>query len=486
MSDCSESVVGRSGRVYRLNVPVLRAVLIGCIFSLLQPHNAVFSQPTDRPLDLRGYGFDIPPGIVSPPQFPRVTTLDEQGRAVVATVQINVGQYHLVMLPDGELVARSFDKAAATERPFTPATVEQLEADLKKGPLAGFKSLSTRHYLFLYNTSQMFARDTSRILEQMLPGAVGYARLRGIEVHEPEIPLVVLMFQNDDQFQQYRRTPAGIIAYYHTLTNKVVLYEESKLAGLKAELARQQTINTIAHEGVHQILHNIGFQRRLSAWPMWITEGMAEFMAPTSLGERNRWKGVGQVNDLRMYELENFLKSLAGEELNGDWIGKTVTAARLTSTGYASAWALTHYLAKTRKAQFNAYLQQLNKLGPLEGGYEVSADGTVPKHLELFKQTFQTELPLLEQRLAAYLKKLPYKDPFAEWPHFAVLIAHHNGTRVARQANLFHNSRLAEQWRDKTVGGIAGANAANTKTLIRQFANRLQAQQFARRWLNGG
>ena len=73
----------------------------------------------------------------------------------------------------------------------------------------------------------------------MLPGVTGYARLQGVEVQLPEIPLVVIMFRNDDQFQQYRRMPAGIIAYYHTLTNHVVLYEESKLEGVTGEFIYQ-------------------------------------------------------------------------------------------------------------------------------------------------------------------------------------------------------------------------------------------------------
>jgi len=383
------------------------------VLSILILQATLFAQPSERVLDLRSYGFDIPPGKVAAASHARVTTLDEQGRAVVARVQIDVGNYHLVMLPDGQLVARSFDNSQPTERPFAAAPAKQFVEDLKRDKLAQFKTLTTRHYVFLYDTSEEFAVATSRILEQMLPGVTGYARLQGVDVQLPEIPLVVIMFRNDDEFQQYRRMPAGIIAYYHTLTNHIVLYEESKLEGIKPKLARQQTINTIAHEGIHQILHNIGFQQRMSAWPMWITEGLAEFMAPTSLGERSRWKGVGQVNDLRMYELDRFLRSQMGNDTGGEWIDKTVTAARLTSAGYASAWALTHYVAKVRNKQFKAYLQELSKIGPLEGDYRIASDGTVAQHLTVFHKHFLTDSVELEQRLKKYLRKLPYRNPFA-------------------------------------------------------------------------
>ena len=91
------------------------------------------------------------------------------------------------------------------------------------------------------------------------------------------------------------------------------MYEQSKLAEVRPDLAVQQAISTIAHEGVHQILHNIGVQQRLSVWPMWLSEGLAEFFAPTTIGARLKWKGAGQVNDLRMFELEQYLKSNAAE-----------------------------------------------------------------------------------------------------------------------------------------------------------------------------
>ena len=108
------------------------------------------------------------------------------------------------------------------------------------------------------------------------------------------------MFRTEAQFQRYRRMPPGVVAYYDTLSNHIVMYEESRLFRTAPELAIQQAISTIAHEGAHQILHNIGVQARLSKWPMWLTEGLAEYFAPTTFGRRMQWKGAGQVNDLRI------------------------------------------------------------------------------------------------------------------------------------------------------------------------------------------
>ena len=78
------------------------------VLSIMVVLAILLAQPSERVLDLRSYGFDIPPGKVAAASHARVTTLDEQGRPVVAQVRIDVGNYHLVMLPDGQLVARSF------------------------------------------------------------------------------------------------------------------------------------------------------------------------------------------------------------------------------------------------------------------------------------------------------------------------------------------------------------------------------------------
>ena len=96
-----------------------------------------------------------------------------------------------------------------------------------------------------------------------------------INTHDPEIPLVVIMFNTEAQFQAYsegQRVPHGAVAYYNMVNNHIVLHEESRLFASSPELARGQLLSTIAHEGAHQILHNIGVQQRLSMWPMWLTE----------------------------------------------------------------------------------------------------------------------------------------------------------------------------------------------------------------------
>src|SRR5688500_348712 len=207
-------------------------------------------------------------------------------------------------------------------------------------------------------------------------------------------------------------------------------------------------------EGTHQILHNIGVQERLSFWPMWISEGLAEYLAPTSTGARLKWKGPGEVNDLRMFELEQYLKSEAADEPDGEMIEHTVLAGRLSSTGYASAWALTHFLAKQKRTEFNAYLRDVSRLQPLEGAIEVTPPGIVRSNRELFAKHFGEDFTEMETRLIAHLKKQPYTDPFKDSPHFVATLVASDGRRPQRSVNTFHSPQLAQKWLSETLDKV--------------------------------
>lgn len=440
---------------------------------------------TKKPVDPRFFGLNIPFATVTSGGDRRLATRDESGQAVVAKLHAEVGDYRIAKLPDGTLVVRKASETELTQRPFEAISKDDLAQRLLSADLKGFNSKQTRRYLYIYNTSENFALVTSRILETMFRGVVQHAQAQRIDVTEPDVPLVAIMFRTEDEFQRYRRMPPGVVAYYHILSNQIVMYEESKLGRIKPELAIQQSISTIAHEGAHQILHNIGVQTRLSAWPMWLAEGLAEYFAPTTFGSRLKWKGAGQVNDLRMFELENYLLTKSNEGLNGDTISATVRAARLTSTGYASAWALTHYLAKSMRPEFNGFIREMSKLGPLEGYLTVQRPGLIPENLEVFEKHFGKDLAELERRLLLHLKKQKYKPPFAEFPHYLALVSYPDGNQQSRAANMFISQDSALGWIADTVGRLTDEQQRAAQKQIRQCANRFRAIQLKQQWLGG-
>jgi hypothetical protein len=325
------------------------------------------------------------------------------GGGTLAKVHAEVGDYLVVIRPDGELLSLPAAQTKYTDAEFKPATKDEIISGLADGSLKGFKTRQTNRFLYLYNTSEEFYTATSRILETMYPGVFEFFKRQRIEVVDPPTPLVVIMFRTVQEFQRYREMPPGVAAYYDQVTNRVVMYETSGLNQVAPGLAIKQSISTIAHEGTHQILHNIGVQQRLSRWPMWISEGIAEYFSPTSVERRVRWKGVAQVNDLRMFELERYLKQAAGDAAKGETVRVTVAAESLTSTGYASAWALTHYLAQRQKAKFLDYLNDISRTGPLEDRSTESE--------AIFVKHFGNEFATIEQAMIKHLQGLPYTRP---------------------------------------------------------------------------
>lgn len=434
------------------------------------------------------FGFTIPAAAVRPAHERCVRTRDDQGRQVVAKVHVEVGDARIVMLPDGRLVARDKTETSAADQRFTPLAADELAARLTSAdnaPLPGFRTRKSSRYLFVYNTSEAFADVAARVLESMFRGVVLSARAAGIAVHEPEVPLVVVMFRSEDELRRHRPLPEGMAAYYHTVENRVYLYETPAGSELDHELWLRQKLSTIAHEGAHQVLNNIGVQQRLSVWPMWLGEGLAEYFAPTTTAKRLAWKGAGEPNDFRLSELEALLKSRPDDVPEGALVEQTVTAARLTSAGYASAWALVHLLAETRRAEFNHLLEAASRLGPLEGpGREFG--GTVPDNLRTLREHVGQSPAELERRLMLHLKRLPYRDPHADWPHFVALVAYGEARRPQRAAAAFPSSAAAEQWRDRQLAALEAAERRTAQTKVQRFANRPAAERFLSAWLRDG
>lgn len=412
--------------------------------------------PQARPEELGMTLPNAPPKLV---EGMRVIVPGEGNEPTVARVYLEVGDYYVVMLPSGALISLPIQDTQPTERPFEPLDKRQLAERLTQGQFQGFQTRNTRRYLYVYNTSEEFRKATSQILETIYPALHSYFRRLGIAVHDPEFPLVVIMFRTQEEFQKYRQTPDGMVAYYNGLSNQVVMFEQSKLTQVAPELAFKQAVSTIAHEGVHQVLHNIGVQRRLSRWPVWFAEGLAEYFAPTELGKGVRWKGVGLVNDLRMHELSEFYKGRNGQSTEGQLLSRAIEAQSLDSLGYATSWALIHFLAKSERKAFQDSLVDLSQLEPLQS----MPPGT------LFAKHFSGNYPEMEHKLIGHLTKLPFVNPVENQTHYVLM--------VADPRQVFVTSSPKELQR------LHKEHAAKGKFAIQAFPNRAAAQLFGQTWL---
>lgn len=428
------------------------------------PARAQLPPPQVDPADL---GLRVPQG---PPVKEggdrRVVTKDDDGNPVVAQVFLSVGDTYIVQMPDNRLRSVRRQEATETDRPFEPYSQAELRKKLEER-FPGFQTGATKRYVYVYNTSKPFFEATSRILETMYPALVAYCRRQRLPVHEPDTPLVVIMFRTQQEYQQYREMPPEVVAYYNTVSNCVVMYEQSSLTQIAPAIAVRQSISTIAHEGVHQILHSIGVQQRLSEWPAWISEGVPEFFSPTSTDKRVRWAGVGKPNPMRMHSLKTHLQADPSVLRNGDFLRKTVASKQLTVTGYAMAWALTDYLAKNKREEFFAYLREVSAAKPLDDP---------PDSTALFEKHFGGDYEKLQTLVLKHLAKLPYVDPILNQPHYVAVI----DLAGVRRVMVTSSPAAVQQWQAEVLNGAPAPARRTARMNVRIFANRGLAQQAAR------
>ncbi len=311
----------------------------------------------------------------------------------------------LLQTNDGQLY--QLDRANIHERakldePFKPLAPQILAERLVSEMPAGFRSYNTPHYVIVYDTSRTYAQWTSSLLERLNKAFTNYWQGQGIELHEPEFPLPILLFATHQEYEQAAREdlPGGtgsIIGFYSLRSNRVNMFDLTGTEALRANGARgslkeinqilsqpaaEPLVATIVHEATHQISFNNGLQQRYADIPLWLCEGMAVYFEAPDLSSTRGWRGIGRVNYPR---LEVFHKHLP------DWNDNTLEFILRDATlfhnprtafdAYADAWALNYYLIKYQTKNYTEYMKMLAEKPPL-------VDDTPETHLAEFREHF--------------------------------------------------------------------------------------------------
>jgi hypothetical protein len=246
----------------------------------------------------------------------------------------------------------------------------------------GFELLVTRHYIVCFDTSRAYAQWCGALFEKLNDAFVNYWRRAGVEVEGTRRPLVVVIFSDRQRYEAHAARDLGaaadrVVGYYNLLTNRVTTFD---LTG-SDQLARRPTtsagragleilaspeaaglVSTLVHEASHQMAFNCGLHRRLAPVPVWLSEGVATFFETPDPGGRG-WKGIGGVNRPR---LDRFLATYRPGVLDAIVIGdEPFREADGAIDAYARAWALTAFLAQTRKQALVDYLATVGAKPPL-------------------------------------------------------------------------------------------------------------------------
>jgi Protein of unknown function (DUF1570) len=367
-------------------------------------------------------------------------------------------------LPDGEL--GTVNRLVPARGPFVPDTADELRELLHKGPFAEYQVLMTDHYLIFYKSTAAFARDSGRLLEELYRGLIEAFRRSGITVHDSEFPLVAVIFATEKDFREHKAVPPQVQAYYEYFTNRIFMYQKSERDDTEPKLAALLKPQTVAHEGAHQILANVGVQPRSSGWPPWLSEGLAEYCATTIANRKGvvTWSGMGVTNPLHMATLRELDDPLTFDASVGD--GRAVKVGRqrhtsvtewlllktaLTPTDYAQAWALTHYLARTRGAEFVSFLKVMGQLPPLQ-------PRTPEQNLADFRKIFGDDLTKIDKKVDDHIRKLVKKGGYDLLPWYAVVFMQALPGGMTRYcAKVSQSPQVIQTWVEETTfpsGGI--------------------------------
>src|SRR3954470_7675043 len=236
----------------------------------------------------------------------------------------------LLQTNDGQLYP--IDRANIHERtkldePFKPLAPQALAERLVSEMPAGFRSYNTPHYVVIFDTSRTYAQWTSSMLERLHKAFTNYWVGQGIELHDPEFPLPVMLFATRQEYDQASREdiPGGtgsIIGFYSLRSNRVNMFDLTGMEAVRgggrgsikeinqmlSQPAAVPLVATVVHEATHQIAFNCGLQQRYADIPLWLCEGMAVYFEAPDLASAHGWRGIGRVNYPR---LETYRKNLS-------------------------------------------------------------------------------------------------------------------------------------------------------------------------------
>lgn len=282
---------------------------------------------------------------------------------------------------------------------------------------AGFDQLATKHYVICFDTSRAYAQWCGALFERLHDAFGNFWRQAGLEMHEPEQPLVVVIFADRQRYEAFATRDLGaaadrVVGYYNLLSNRVTTFDltgsdmaarnpnrSAGRAGLKI-LARPEAaglVATLVHEATHQVAYNCGLHRRLAPVPLWVSEGIATYFETPDLTSDRGWRGIGGVNRPR---LEAFLTGNRAGML--EEIVREDAAFRRADeaiSAYARAWALTYFLVQTRKEAFVTYLKNLTQKEPL-------ADESPESRRQEFIDAFGQPPEAFEEPLLQFMARL--------------------------------------------------------------------------------
>lgn len=319
---------------------------------------------------------------------------------------------------------------------FLPLKAGQVRDALRR-ELVGEKMdiIGTGHYLVAGPPAVV--SDYAQLFEDQYRAVFTYFSVRGFQIHEPEFPLVAIIFPDAKSFGKYAakdkvEAKGGLKGYYVQSSNRIALYLDAPNAEMSDATPFQngsvpfpsnrsdlppwikapetnppnhwaspdsKLAATMIHEATHQVAFNIGIHSRVGqSNPRWIVEGLATVFEAPGMRSTSLAKTPGaKLNLMRLHDFGDFSKNRRQPKTLANFIQSDQVFAAHVLDGYAQAWALTFFLIETRPREYAQYLTIIAKR-PATEVYEDK------QRLADFEQAFGRDWVLLESKFLRYVE----------------------------------------------------------------------------------
>jgi hypothetical protein len=230
------------------------------------------------------------------------------------------------------------------------ADLAEVEKKLRESGIQAVHKLRSKHYQAIGDASDVFMRSILGDCEQLAVDYLKHFKRRGFEVRAPERPLNLLVFRDDRSFGRYFKTPslieaaskgigAQVVGAYDRSSNLLNVFDWRNVP--MAARSSHLNIQTIAHEGSHQLTFNTGLLKREGDVPRAVSEGLGTYGEPRKVIGPSEF---GRINVRRLDELAKSRRVVDWIPLRNLIADDALLRGRLLVIAYAESWLLVHFL----------------------------------------------------------------------------------------------------------------------------------------------
>ena len=174
------------------------------------------------------------------------------------------------------------EKGPAKPAPTPAEEVALVRDKLDQAKIGPINVVHSAHYVAVGDAPKGFMGTILADCEQLVADYFRYFGARGFRLRQPDRPLIAVIFRDDRSFGKYFRLPplldaaakgraqqAGI---YDRKTNVLHIFDWRNVP--IQPRASHLNMETLAHEGTHQLTFNTGILNREGDTPLCIVEGL--------------------------------------------------------------------------------------------------------------------------------------------------------------------------------------------------------------------